>query len=309
MKTFNYTFCTLLVLFLAFPAFADSEDPAPEAEAEAPLKLKPGEKATVVKRTVVTIKVADTPNDRPSWRCKNIPDDAILQLSKTTGSSADWDKRAGVFIATYGSNCPSYTALEKELPPWLVQKKYTKVLQGLFDMNRISRVEALVKIAREEEVEAHLISFQRNAESIKKSQKKLEAYHERHKDLERRANAARVLLELKFPEELKTRYEASHVVDHFVKEYLDKKGNVKNENIAALKKFLRELTPQQKLLVKGYLREVLARTEYPKSSLLRSRLDEATADKEKRSPASITPALKRENGRRSAIQVMLFELE
>lgn len=295
MKTLKYRLMAFFFLGLTAHVWGDDE---------APIKLAPGEKATVTKRTVTIIKVPDTPSDRPSWRCKNVPDDAILQLSHTTGSAADWDKRAGAFMATYGNNCPSYDALEKELPPWLNQKKYTKVLQVLFDLNKVTKPEGLVRTAREDEVESHLTLLTRNT-AIKKDQKKLEAFQEKHRELLRRANAARILLELKFPEELKTRYEASHVVDLFMKDYLDKRGNVKSENIPNLKKTLRELNPQQRLLVKGYLREVLAHTEYPKSNLLPSKWEENLQEKGSRSPASLS----KKEGKRAAIQVMLFELE
>lgn len=276
-------------------------------EAEQPVvTLKPGETATVTKRTVVTIKTTTetgspignngttttttttSSDNRPSWRCKNIPDEAFTQLgiySKGASARHSWENRAGEFVATYGVNCPSYSALEKELPPHLNQKRYTDMLSIFFDLNRLSRPDSLMRIAREDE----LTSFQ----GRKGKQQPTELQR-----LGLRINAAKILLDLKYPEEVKGRYEAHSFIQKFGTSFLDRNGNIRTENIASLKSMLKNLTPQQKVGLKTYLKDTLGKREYPKSGLVEPKQD--------RAPTSLT---KKEAANRTVIQLLLFELE
>src|SRR5688572_24824506 len=99
----NFIYCALVLSLTVFASSSlraddesvpslttDSEEETAAAQAEAiealksaneptvstgkPIKLKPGEKAIVVKRTVVTVKSDDNSGEggAPSWRCKNI---------------------------------------------------------------------------------------------------------------------------------------------------------------------------------------------------------------------------------------------
>ena len=323
IKYFSY-----LCVFTALQAWAGDKEEQKEdeksgetAQEQPVLKLKPGEKKVIVKRTVVTIKTTDSGTEgdivgeeRPSWRCKNIPDDAFLRLGTYTPkgkavatSRKEWEKRAAEFVATYSGNCPNYAALEKEIPPWLNQKKYTQMLSSLFDLNRMTTIEGLLRIARDNEVEDSLEAFRKKSDKKKPSQKYLETFKVEHQELLRRASGARAMIELKFSDELKLFFEANSIVMTFMGDFLDSNGNVKNENTAKLKAFLKGLSSQQKQAVKNYLHNILTRTEYPKSNLLPTKeQSELAEEKESRELASF---VRKESNRKFAVQMLLFELE
>jgi hypothetical protein len=303
-------FAWIVVVFLAVTAVA--EDPI----------LEPDEQMTVVTRTVTRVIVKDgeappaavaagataapapaaaqSKPSRPSWRCAEIPDQAFEALGTEQPGKTSWNTwltRATLFVIKYSEKCPSYTALEKEFPPWLVsKKKYAGTLLTLYDLNRSTSGKKLLMIAREDEIEQLDDSFQRRSERSRQNPQVVSTYQEKRRELKKKARAARELLDVKYTDEVKQRSEAKDIVLRFLGEYADHTKH--NTGLAPLKQWVRALPAKDKPIIKKYVQEAIQLREYPRADLF--------PKKDKRAPASLSP---RESRTQAALQILLWEIE
>lgn len=261
------------------------ENPAPQ------VKVEKAKKAPAKSGKAHAKGKAKTTGERSSWRCQEIPDQAFMKLGSDTGNADDWQENAVDFIVEWADRCPNYAALEKEFPPFLMKKKYSDKMAVLFELNRHERPEPLFLLARQDEYDR----FVAQNEGKKKSTAAKKEYLEKRQLFAARANGAQLLLERKYPKLMKQRAEAYAIVNRFLREYQTSNGEVREENTASLKAFLKGLNVDQKKVTREYLREALRGREYPKTHLTKAKGDRAPAS----TPSSPT----------AAVQIMLWELQ
>lgn len=300
----------VLCLILSSPFLLASETDLPDLDEalnqqEAVMTLKPDEKVTIITRKVTQIKVPITEGpkqlSRPSWRCKDIPDEAFIKMGgygKKIGiTRSQWEKKAVFFVLAYGPQCPSFAAMEKQLPPNLSEAKYTDILSAIYELNVKADKGTLTKIARETEKEAAQIDFEKKHKKNQVSNKQLEKFSKHFDYLERRVRAAREILNQKYAEETKERTQARDFLGQFISSYL--KNQKKSQKLASMKATVKSLNEKQKERLKTYVTEVLGRSEYPLANLLPANTQG------NRKPAAES---EKDLNLQAALQVLIWEL-